>query len=66
MFVRLLNTIGQPFFPRIIEVLKFFILFIQIYGDLHLFLISRVQNGLFHLLIIVLGLPEVSPIPHDK
>jgi len=56
MFVSLLNIIGQLFFPMVIEVLNLLILFIQMYGDLHLILITRVQNGLFHLLMIVLGI----------
>ena len=46
MFVSLLNTIGQIFFQMVIKVLNLLILFIQMYGDLHLFLISRVQNCL--------------------
>jgi len=58
MFVSLLNTIGKQFFPIIMEVLNLLILFIQMYGALHLFVISRVQNGLFHLLMIVLWLPR--------
>jgi len=59
-FASLLNTIRQLFFPIVIEVLNLLILFIQMYRDLHLFLISLVQNGLFHLLMIVLGLPGYS------
>ena len=55
MFVSLLNTIKQLFFRIIIKVLNFFILFIQMYGDLHLFIISHVPNGLFNLLMIVFG-----------
>jgi len=60
MFVSLLNTIKQPFFPRIMEVINLLILFIQMYADLHLFLISQVQNSFFHLLMIVLGLSRYS------
>ena len=60
MFDSLLNTIKQLFLQIIIELLNLLILFIQMYGDLHLFVISRVQNGLFHLLMIVLELPGYS------
>ena len=60
MFVSLLNTIEQLFFPMVIKVLNLLILFIQMYGDVHLFLISRVQNDLFHLLMSVLRLPGYS------
>jgi len=60
MFVSLLNTIEQLFLRIIIEVQNLLILFILMYRDLHLFLISRVQNGLFHLLMIVLALPGYS------
>ena len=47
MFVSLLNNIRQLFFQMVIKVLNLLILFVQMYGDIHLFLISRVQNGLF-------------------
>ena len=40
MFVSLLNTIRQLFFPMVIKVLNLLILFIQMYGEFHLFLIS--------------------------
>jgi len=60
MFVSLLNTIEQLFFSMVIKALNLLILFIHMYGDLHLFLISQVQNDLFHLLMIVLGLPGYS------
>jgi len=60
MFVSLLNTIEQLFFRIIIEVLNLLIIFFQMYEDLHLFVISRVKNGLFHLLIIELGSPRYS------
>jgi len=47
MFVSLLNTIEQLFFPMLIKVLNVLILFIHMYEDLHLFLISLVKMVCF-------------------
>ena len=56
MFVSLLNTIEQLFFPVLIKVLNLLILFIWMCGDLHLSVIFLLQCGLFLLLITALGL----------
>jgi len=56
MFVSLLNTIEQLFFPVLIKVLNLLILFIRMCRDLHLSVIFLVQSGLFLLSMTGLGL----------
>ena len=54
VFVSLLNTIEQLFFPILIKVLNLLILFIRMCQDLHLLVIFLVQSGLFLLLMTAL------------
>lgn len=52
MHVDLLNTVVELYFPSIIKVLNFFVLFIQMCKDLHLFVLFLLHSSLFRLLMI--------------